>query len=612
MQQADAEPDSAAGRGAELVLLAITVAGAAVRFALLGRPNLWGDEALVYWRTCGTYAQLLRPLHADGFPPLHYELYWVIVRLLGHVPGPAAMRVVPAACGTLLVPAVYGLARQLLPRRTSLWAAAVTAGNAFALFYSRDAKMWGEAWLAMTVGVASLLAWLRTGSLTAWLGWVAAGAAAGGLATLTLVPVIGLSPLLLVTQRRAHWRQLGPWLAGVALIAAGPVGYYARFNVWTENVADQGWGDSGLGWVSAYNYGRTGPQLVRFLTTTFLTGWEWPRPVAFDHMPAARGWLLEGGAVAVLAVVAAGLLPWPRRWRPSDGIAPEPPWRTALWLAAWVVLPVYGFYCRSMHGFATPADAWAAHPRGWTATATVAIGVVTAGLVYGRTRAATRRWASLAVVGLAVVGGCEAIGRATTAGPSVWVPRYLGFVWPAVAVMTGAALARLPTRTGRAAALVLVVSVNLGMTAFRIFGSTEPPVDRMAADAWAGRTPDTLTWLALGGASGGNGGGHLFSDAGRYYLQLQSREPTSPDGFKRSLLDYRRRGSAAVGLPAVVTPAVRRVIVWEQAGRPDVDRDPAVGLPGWHLVADQAWVVRDVWTGQDSTRYRRREYRRAG
>ncbi len=168
-------------RRALWVLLGITAAAAAVRFAFLGRPCLWGDEALVYWRTCGTFAQLLRLLHGDGFPPLHYELYWLIVHASGTVPSPAAMRAVPAACGTLLVPAVYGLARQLLPRRPSLWAAAFTAGSGFALFYSRDAKMYAEAWLAMTVSVACLLAWVRTGRATAWLAWVAAGSAAAGL-----------------------------------------------------------------------------------------------------------------------------------------------------------------------------------------------------------------------------------------------------------------------------------------------------------------------------------------------------------------------------------------------------------------------------------------------
>ncbi len=616
-----APPTDLAPRRTLAVLFGLTVAGAALRFWHLGQPCLWGDEALVYWRTCGTFAQLLGVLHGDGFPPLHYELAWVIghavTRAFGRPPGPAALRAASAACGTLLVPAVYALARQLLPRRPSLWAAAVTAFNAFALFYSRDAKMYAEAWLAMTLSVAALLAWVRTGRTTAWLAWVAAGSAAAGLQTLTLISVLGLSPLLLLTQRRAHWRQLGPWLAGVALIGAGPVGYYARFNTWTGTVEQNGWRDSGLAWVGAYNFGRTGPQQARYLTTTFLTGWEWPRAAAFAHMPAGRGWLLCGAATLAVACVAAGGLPWPRRWRPVDPDGPEPPWRATLWLGAWVVLPLYGFYCRSNAGFARPGDALVTHPRWCGAAAALTVAAAVAALAGRPTRAAARRALPVLVALAAVVAACQPIGAVVPTGPSVWVPRYLGFVWPAVAVATGALLARLPTAPARWSAAAWVFAVNLGLWSFRLLGTTEPPVDRMAADVWAaqpvnGRPSGTLTWTDLGPTSGGNGGGHLFADPGRYYLQRLADRPMSPDAFHRSLSSFRlHRGDLADGLPGALTPGVRRVILWEQADTPadfSTDTDLGAALPHWHLAADQSYTVRDVWTGQDLSCYRRREY----
>jgi hypothetical protein len=206
---------------------------------------------------------------------------------------------------------------------------------------------------------------------------------------------------------------------------------------------------------------------------------------------------------------------------------------------------------------------------------------------------------------------------------SVWVPRYLGFVWPAVAVATGALLDRLPTRTLRAVALAVVLAANLGMFAFRLFGTTEPPVDRMAADVWAaqpvgGHPSDTLTWTDLGAISGGNGGGHLFSDPGRYYLQVLARRPMDPTLFKLSLSTFTiHRGDADRGVHAAVTaagPSLRRVIVWEQSDvtdPPPDDEDILPRLPGWRRSADEAYVVRDVWTGQDLSRYRRREYVRA-
>ena len=652
------DDDRAARRRAGLILLAITSAGGLLRFAFLGRPCLWGDEALVYWRTCGSYADLLQPLHSDGFPPLHYELFWLIVHTLGHAPGPAAMRSVAATCGTLMVPAVYCLARQLLPRRTSLVAAAVTAGSAFALFYSRDAKMYAEAWLAMTASVACLLGWLRTGRSTAWLGWVAAGAAAGGLQTTTLLGVLGMSPLFLLTQRNAHWRQSVLWLAGVVLIAAGPVGYYARFNVWTENVDGGGWRDSGLAWVAAYNHGRTGPQQVRYLATTFLTGWEWPRtalprPVSaptaggvawstpFVGMPLARSWGLTLMAIAVLAVLAAGLLPWPRAWigRPPVDLAPEPPWRAALWLAAWIVLPVYGFYCRSVPDFAAPADAlgplgMATHPRVWIGVSAFAITTLTVALGYRPTRPAAVRCVQLATAFAGIVAACQAmamliapLARAATAAghpwQSVWVPRYLGFAWPAVAIATAVLLDRLPTAPVRAMAISLLLAANLGMFAFRLFGSTEPPVDRMAADVWAAQPqanaarPDALTWTDLDDHSfsqTGPGGGNLFSDVGRYYLQLLARRPMSPALFKRSLGTFRiRRGDAQDELPAAVATArPSRVVVWEQSHATETPAadDLLRRSAGWRGSSDQPYVIHDVWTAQDLTRFRRREYLR--
>src|SRR5580698_4697263 len=64
--------------GALLVLIVLTVAGGVIRFSYLDQPALWGDEAKVYWRICGTYGELISVLREDGFVPLHYEMNWVI------------------------------------------------------------------------------------------------------------------------------------------------------------------------------------------------------------------------------------------------------------------------------------------------------------------------------------------------------------------------------------------------------------------------------------------------------------------------------------------------------------------------------------------------------
>ncbi len=627
-------------RPSMLALLGVTLAGGLLRFAWLGRPCLWGDEALVYWRTCGSYGDLLQPLHADGFPPLHYELFWVIVHALGRTPGPAVMRSVAAVCGTLLVPAVYFLARQLLARRASLVAAAFTAGSAFALFYSRDAKMYAEAWLAMTVGVGCLLWWLRTGRSTAWLGWVAAGAAAGGLQTLALVSVIGLAPMLLLTQRRAHWRQTLLCLAGIALIVAGPVGYYARFNSWAENVNDRGWSASGIAWVQWLNFGRTGPDQARYLATTFLTGWEWPRSGPVERIPLGRLRLLEVATATACAAVLAGLLPWRTVATlvgpcPPDERTPEPPWRATLWLTAWVALPVYGFYCRSVVDYAPPFSNLGIddHPWIWGFAVAGAMVALAIGMVFARTRLLAVRGLQLALMFAALTGACQgmaivmaAAARAAAADghpwQSVWVPRYLGFVWPAVAILVGVLVDRIPTWPARSAVLGLVLATNLGMFGFRLFGQTEPPVDLMAADVWAaqprdgGTNPSTVTWLRIVDGSwmqAGPGLGNLLSDPGRYYLQVLANRPMSPTLFKQSLETFTisRGGDLVRGVQRAAGTAAR-VVVWEQFRDPPTDEDRLlVRWPEWQRTDDTLYPVRDVWTGQDRAFYRRREYRRS-
>jgi hypothetical protein len=76
-------------------------------------------------------------------------------------PTPLVMRFLPALCGTLMVPAMYFLASQLVQRRTALLVALFTCCSAYLLNYSRDAKMYMQVWFFATLHVGCLLWWLR-------------------------------------------------------------------------------------------------------------------------------------------------------------------------------------------------------------------------------------------------------------------------------------------------------------------------------------------------------------------------------------------------------------------------------------------------------------------
>jgi uncharacterized membrane protein len=142
------------------ILFILTIIAAVLRFAALDRPSLWGDEAWTFSRVCGSYKEMLDLVSFAGFAPLHYELYWWIGHHLAKLT-PIVMRLVPAIAGTLMVPAVYFLARQLVSVRTALVAALFATVSAYLLVYSRDAKMYMHFWLMCTLSRGCFLWWLN-------------------------------------------------------------------------------------------------------------------------------------------------------------------------------------------------------------------------------------------------------------------------------------------------------------------------------------------------------------------------------------------------------------------------------------------------------------------
>ena len=140
-------------------VIALTILGGMLRFIRLDHPPLLFDEAATYTRVVGIFRELLDILRYDGFAPLHYELYWLLRKITTLTP--FMMRLVPAIAGTLMIPAMYFLARQVTSRRVATLAARSTAFSAYLLVYSRDAKMYMHLWLFGALFVASLLWWMR-------------------------------------------------------------------------------------------------------------------------------------------------------------------------------------------------------------------------------------------------------------------------------------------------------------------------------------------------------------------------------------------------------------------------------------------------------------------
>lgn len=645
-----------------IVLALFTLIAAAIRLTNLSRPALLPDDAFTFWRVCGSFRDMVETLRDDGFTPLHYEALWWLkqgcplpggwrVFADGLYPSPTMLRAWPTFCGTLMPMAMYFLGRQMLTRRASLIAAAITVCSAYMLWFSRDIKMYAPLWLFTTVGVASLLWWLRTRSVTAWLCWVAATQAAVGL-HMTAMLVVALTPLFVLTSRTLGVKSVLLALLGLGIIGAGPAGYYAGFNKWTEKSGgvmpgttgtvkpNTDWDLSGLGWL-----GRSPatPGEISSTAMTWATCFETPwRP---ERMPT---WTYAGyinlSMTVVVVFVLIGTFPWPRRWLRRDGgdddLATEPPWRVVLWLSSWMLLVGYGFYyCRSV---SEPAflneifwnDLLPLVAATWL-LATAAL------LPFSTNRRRTLVnglcvFASIAaVVGLCWVAregmnAARAAAMARNPGLSwetIWHTRYVAIVWPAFVLAIAALLDRVPTWPLRTLAVGVFIAVNLVNGGRRIFHDTQYRFDLVWADVWQDRRDvpgDTLTFVGTG-LGGPMPVPPYWRMVPAYYGVTTGRLHTTPPEFRtgkqwpfvygsvfgeiRAKVNIRETSSLAlVREEADASPAARRLIVWSDAVTGNGEWPTAID--GWRLVQENVYVAYWGWTWREQGRMRRCEYAR--
>jgi hypothetical protein len=613
-------------------LLGLTAVAAVLRFWELDRPTLGVDEAGGALGISGTFAQLLDSARHAPNPPVYALLTWPLARLL--TPSPHVLRFIPALAGSLLVPAVYFLARQLVPRRTALIAAALAVFSAFTLRYSRHAGPYTLLWLAAALHVGSLLWWLRSGRRLAYLAWLAAGLLMLGVHSGGLL-IAGIEPLLVLTSRltprngresltvaagvRDELRTALLFLAGLLVMLAGPVAHHLAITRW------QPW--QGLRWIDEYNASRSGAEKLALAAGDLLLGVPWPSSAERTAIPRLPMRVMNYAALAVLVPLLLGLMPWPTRWRGSGSRSrwtdppTEPAWRTLFVLLAWIVLPAYVLYHLSVRDPATPRT-WlaelgsAARANGWLVATAIVVAAAAASqyaVVSGRRRAMSafrRRAARLGEI-LAVVTGlllaCVLIDRAMTGmeKKSLWLPAYLGIAWPAVAVGAAVLIMRLPTAPLRWLAIVVVCAVNFTSESALLLAQVDPPVDRIAEDVVRTRAPDgpARAYVAesLAGFPG-PGGGSIFNAVGEYYLSLEARDfqPPPPARDPAHLRAAERWHLAKVAdtqalLDDVATsPQLDRIIVWDRynmtRGTPAETLERQLGGP-WHLLSSGQRVV---------------------
>jgi mannosyltransferase len=208
-----------------MLLVALVVAGAAIRFSTLREQSFWLDEATTRQIVAGGLAHVFRGIaRTESTPPLYYVVLWLWSRVFGL--GEAGLRSLSALAGTLTIPVVFAVARRLESTRAALLAAALAAFNPLLFWYSQEARAYALVVLLSAVSLYLLLRALAAptrGAILAW-GFVCALALATHYYAATVV--VPEAVWLLATLHRRGELTAGrlalgpgmPLLAGVALL----------------------------------------------------------------------------------------------------------------------------------------------------------------------------------------------------------------------------------------------------------------------------------------------------------------------------------------------------------------------------------------------------------
>lgn len=249
--------------------------GAVLRFWRIGHQSYWYDESVTLDLVRQPFTMMFAHVQSvEGTPPLYYCLAWVWTRIFGF--GEAGLRSLSAVAGLCVIPAVYGIASQLISRRAGLIAAALAACNPMLIWYSQEARAYS---LVAAMASLSLLAFVHLLSRRPASRWFAAWAL-----TASLTLAIHYYGLVLVVPEAlwliwVHRRDLRMWSAITLPAAVGlallPLALGQRHNA---------------AWIARLPLG----QRLEQVPSQFLLGTGAP----------GRTWLIIASAVAL--IIAAG------------------------------------------------------------------------------------------------------------------------------------------------------------------------------------------------------------------------------------------------------------------------------------------------------------------
>ena len=208
---------------------------------------------------------------------------------------------------------------------------------------------------------------------------------------------------------------------------------------------------------------------------------------------------------------------------------------------------------------------------------------------------------------------------------SLWMPRYLGIVWPAFAIVVAAALLRLPTRPLRYAAIVLVLAARTSRSSPRVFIKASRRLSSSPATCWrpariapicsadspkvgapvpakdsTRRRRGAITWSCS--RTSKFTPEEFRANRQRFFTEFQAHLTNNPAWLAS---DVKR------------LPQVSHLVVWDKIERGSSEMYPDDLLRSqlgadWRKDSDEVFSGFDHWTWQKLFQVRRREYVRTG
>jgi 4-amino-4-deoxy-L-arabinose transferase-like glycosyltransferase len=301
---------STAGRA----VAGLTLGGLVLR--LLAGRSLWLDEATSITQAHMSFSGMWNSLrNTDVQPPLHDALLWLIDHVFGD--SELAMRSPSLLAGTLLIPVVYLIGRDLWDRRTGLAAAVLTTVAPFAVWYSQEARMY-----AVFMLLCSLALWAQVRIIAPagqaggrrWGWWALYSACTAAVAWTqyfgSLFAIVQQAAFVIAILRRSEDRRdlVVPWLTSLAVIAVlvVPVLPFALHQFQVNQAAGRGFGATPSQTGSALEAGHRIPTVYAVLTNVVWGIWGYHSTRTMASLTA----LWPMGILLMLTLLGRG-----RSWR---------------------------------------------------------------------------------------------------------------------------------------------------------------------------------------------------------------------------------------------------------------------------------------------------------